>query len=496
MVSLFKQRLTSLLKAPDISRFSRWLLVGGFSIPLMVFLIGGAFSRFIADDYCVADVVSSRNAWETYQYFYQTWSGRFSYYIVTNWFMRPSAAIYSLVPPLLVGLWFVALLWLTYLLVHDVMNWTRPVFWSLLLTCTLMYGILTGTPNLEQSIYWVTGAVTYVAPLVILTFYCVLTLRLILMEPRRLLFTAMLLSSSVLLFVSVGFSETTAVLQVFLLLTVCLLAVRYAPQAGRTRLLIWFGVGLICSLIALALVISAPGNEIRRAAFGPTLPTLDAIQRTIIFTLAFFAEDVAVFAPLPFLTVLFTATSIGYALKLPRRLGPFDRSSAWRGLILFWGFSVVIIAVCTAPSVYVMSVAPPARVYLIPHTFMMISVLGCGLLIGFRIRINDPAERLMRVPMYRLVLVVMLAGVLLTTTWSALLRANTYRLYAQEWDARDAEIRAAVANGATQMQVAALDHDLVFVTHLEDLSSDAANGLNRCAASYYHLESLGILNAP
>lgn len=59
-----------------------------------------------------------------------------------------------------------------------------------------------------------------------------------------------------------------------------------------------------------------------------------------------------------------------------------------------------------------------------------------------------------------------------------------YRLHAEQWDARDAQIRQAVAQGVTDLVVIQIDDMDGVLEYKEN------NWVNRCAAEYYGLETL------
>jgi len=61
--------------------------------------------------------------------------------------------------------------------------------------------------------------------------------------------------------------------------------------------------------------------------------------------------------------------------------------------------------------------------------------------------------------------------------------------WAQRWDERDAQIRAAAAAGQRDPRVAQAE----VVSGLEDIGPDPGHWVNRCAAGYYQLNSITAL---
>src|SRR5690606_24061556 len=114
----------------------------------------------------------------------------------------------------------------------------------------LVFGTLESTPDLGQSLYWQTGMVTYLLPLVILTGYAGWLVRLALRQDDFRLPRLALLPAGLAPFVAGGFSETYAVFQVALLAAAVTGLFALAPSPLRARLLPVTIAGLVGAVVA------------------------------------------------------------------------------------------------------------------------------------------------------------------------------------------------------------------------------------------------------
>ena len=95
-----------------------------------------------------------------------------------------------------------------------------------------------------------------------------------------------------------------------------------------------------------------------------------------------------------------------------------------------------------------------------------------------------PAQRRVN----RVITVLLLLALLypLWPAWQAAPEQRELAARAQQWDARDAVIRAQIAAGATQIQTVALDS----IAGLEEMQPDPNHWVNVCAARYYNVDEI------
>jgi hypothetical protein len=111
---------------------------------------------------------------------------------------------------------------------------------------------------------------------------------------------------------------------------------------------------------------------------------------------------------------------------------------------------------------------------------------------GLSVRDNQSEHQLTRFRILVFVAVLMIFGPGLSI-WTTLVGdAPDYRIFANEWDTREYQIRAAAVAGTQDIQVAAFTVDLGKVAGLDTISSDPNQWVNVCAANYYGVKSLAV----
>lgn len=468
--------------SPDKSmiRTSLWgaALFVGLILPLILHAYAGSQTRYISDDYCVAAQTES-GIWETYAYFQQSWSGRYSYFLLTAAIMTLGAGVYALVPPLLLILWWLALIWLAHEAFYRVRK-RRNLRLSALVATLILYATVDGAPSVGQSLYWVTGAITYVLPLVGLTIYGALCLRLL----HKPLPVGLLLSSAIVsgigLFVLAGFSETNTVLQLACLSLAMITALIRAKGNIRRQWLVWLSIGLLMTVIGLLIVATAPGNEIRRAQFPPPLPIAEAIVRTIQVTLSFFASAVVYFAPIQLLLTLTVSGVLGYIIPIQgRRLSKAATRKLLAGTFIV---GIALVGICIAPSVYTLSVAPPGRLYILPHLVIVCLTASWGYIMGRSLVRPGTAQTTARLkPVPSLIVFVLLAFGPIQSIRETLELLPALNAFVTEWDNADHAFRQQAVN-SPNVRPAPLSENALYATALIGHPRDQSTS---CRDAYY-----------
>jgi hypothetical protein len=217
-------------------RLIRWLLTLAFT-PWLVALL---YSRPYADDFCtIAAAQGNPLAFMVAQY--GNWSGRYTSMFTSALALQVGPWFTPILIASLFAAWWLAL---------------RRLASGTLATPILLV-MLISAPDPFQSYYWLTGALTYLAPLVLAT-WCI-----VLVDKPAL--------SSLTAFASAGFSDVAGLIQ---LVTFAALTVTWNRRMMLPALVTVIGV----SLVALA-----PGNAMRRTYFPP--PQLGASIAASVFGL-------------------------------------------------------------------------------------------------------------------------------------------------------------------------------------------------------------------
>ncbi|HEV7486082.1 MAG TPA: DUF6056 family protein [Thermoanaerobaculia bacterium] len=223
---------------------------------LAVLCVRGFYVRWFSDDFAVPASVADFGFWRGQAQWYRVWSGRFTFTFVDALLtaMGPWTAT------IVVLLITVAML----LALHAGLRQ-----WPLALAMTS--AILLGTSDVPQSILWVTGLLSYAAPLAAFAWW-------IGNAARR---NEWRWFDAVIPLVAGGCSETEVLSQI----VIC--AIAFAAWRRKPML-----AGLIGSLISLSVIAISPGNAVRRSLFAPTPPIVHVISATAVDAASFFADAV------------------------------------------------------------------------------------------------------------------------------------------------------------------------------------------------------------
>lgn len=228
------------------------LLIG--SMALLPFIILAVFCHPSADDFWLTNLVIAKGPWQAQVDIRQNWSGRYTSMFLGSFnpLVYRSFTIYKLLPVLFLIFLTASLYRLITLLTHK--QFSRKSNLALALIFLIIY--LHQMHTVAQSIYWMSGALTYQVANILLVFFLASLYRYYQLEQnRRSLLQKILIS--VLLFATIGCNETTMAIVVFLIGCFFLISL---IKAQKDFFLLWL---VILTAVACCLVIFAPGNAIR-----------------------------------------------------------------------------------------------------------------------------------------------------------------------------------------------------------------------------------------
>ncbi|MGA9193364.1 MAG: hypothetical protein WBZ24_16690, partial [Anaerolineales bacterium] len=234
-------------------------VVGGsiLLIPLAGAAYVGTFARYLADDFCTLGSLRELGFWGSQAYWYVNWSGRVAFTFTVNIIEAIGAWLVPVLPSLhLVGL-IVGTGW-------AFERWLAPraaarVRWAgWLIGGLVVYETIGGAPNIYQSLYWQTGGLTYVLPLVLAVFYAAWILSQ--KGEDKNTGPGSWLVAGLWMAVAVGFSETVGSLIVSALAgSFLLLLILGRGGHRRTRLLRLLCAGFIGGVVGMVIMAAAPG---------------------------------------------------------------------------------------------------------------------------------------------------------------------------------------------------------------------------------------------
>lgn len=477
-----------------VIRLTDRLLAASFVLVLAAYGYLGWFSRYMADDYTIARLVKQHGLLGAQMSWYLGWTGRFSFTFVASLLGLIGPSTTRVLPALILTLWFVLTAWAIRQIrsLSTRTSWTRSALYAAL----IIWATLETAPNLVQSLYWQPGALTYIAPLVLLSLYVGVLSSATSETDRFLAHRFYLCCSGILTFVAGGFSDVYVVLQScgLILILILLAFQRFAPAIRARKGKAFLLVGLCGSLLALAIDATAPGNSIRQAYFPQHLGMFAILQLTAMYSLRFFAKLVVTH---PIVVVIVLTLPFLLVMRDHSRsvITGWDRQLCIRLLIMIPLAVFVLTACCTAPSFYAMSVMLPERSrILLGLIFACGAVLwsrAAGELLAAALPIDLGVKRI--ICMVSTMLLVLTSIHPLVSFVSIFEKRYQARAYAADWDREDSEIRAAKETGVQDVAVEQIG-DFQFRLGKGDsdlhLRADPSFWINRETAKYYGLTSI------
>ena len=440
----------------------------------------GWLARFQADDYCTYGRYVSLGLGGSQAYWYLHWSGRFSATFVNTLLHAISLrspmvlAAFTLIGWTLAGTWAAA-------------RWLgqppagRNPLAALVLGACLPLASLSLAPNLYQVLYWQTGHLTYLLPLVGMT----ALVGWLAGRPHQAEWgpvdLALTFGAALLL---AGFSETFGFVQTigWGLMATYSLAVNRGSGTWKLAL-----AGAVGSGLGLLIVALAPGNDVRQGLMQPPSPIPQVLARSVRDAYVLGASLVKYQA-----LTLALAVAAAFGVSVSLRPEPTKTTSAgrraWLGIFLWPVASFLLVAAVMFPSEYALSSYPDGRV-LVTAAFVVISAVivwaaGLAQIVTAIDRVQ--VHRRYWLPLVLLVVAVLAAWVSVGQIGRGLQLRPDMQDFATGWENRHQAIRQAVANGAERLAVASLPH----LSGLAEVEIDPDTWINRCIAEAYGLRSV------
>ena len=460
------------------------LLSATLTVGLASFAYLGIFSRTLADDYCIADLLNGNfliNLWNNYL----TVSDRFSNYI----FIAASESIWprsdSLLPAILLVGWTVGLVWL----LKEVNTWTGQN-WTLMmrvvLALTLVFFTILQVPNRYQTLYWRASSAAHLVPLVLMPYifaYLSLSIRSSADRPTTAwTFTLLFLS---FFFVS-DFSEPSAAVINVLLGTAIIFVLFWGKEPSRKQAIYSLGWAMAGALTALVIMAASPANSLRLGTPPPPIPLL--VIRSVSYTYDFILEAIRI-RPLPILVSIL----IPFLISLAHSNKPVALPAVNKDQIISLFLTVavpilafILIAASFAPSVYGQGY-PLERARLSGIFIFSIAFMVEGALLGIFLNQWQPGFVDHKISVgIRIVFLCAVAFYSLRAGWLTLADRPEYQDRANTWDEREIYINDLTEQGNTDLLIPQMDG----IYGIKELDVDAGHWVNRCAAFYYNVNSI------
>ena len=452
--------------------------------PLLAHAYVGLFARYMADDYCSASALRTEGLLGMQKFFYVWWSGRFAFTLTVGVVELLGAGVVPYLPSALLALWLASLTWAV-----SQFRVVRPAAAAFALAELIVFATLDDNKGgVYEALYWQTGSLTYLLPLVLLTILAGYLGRLYRRGGERVKGVSLLLCGA-LAFYAGGFSETSVVMQAAAL-AVALAACLWRRRAQGARLLgPPLAAALLGSLLALAVIALAPGNQVRRAALlsqsAPPPPrSLPAaagasIESALAFVL--FEHNYQGTAHLRLAALL-----LPLVVAFCRPRGREAAQTPARAALTIPVAALAVVFACFLPAAYALSREPPFRALIVPQFVLVCALVSWGYALGLVLRRLYPSP-----PLTLRVLAAVLVAVALAAApaWAArktLRQAGKARALAAIWDAQDAEMRAAAARGEERLTTPVLYN----IGGTDLMTNDPTWYVNSCAAAYYGVKEI------
>jgi len=455
---------------------------------LGVYSYGGWFARYRADDYCEsAHVTRYTNIFEAVIGSYNQWLNSYSVLFFVKltdlgglWGLRLWTGFMILA-------WVVALIWL-FAEIEKTLGIDLGVAVKIWVSGLAIFLSLYQTPVLFQILYWRPVSIPYTLPLAFFLGIAAFVLWYARQPYQKSRMIWVSVFGVLLVFFAGGLGETDGAFQVGLLVVAVFTVWLTRSRHQRRDVLMLFAILLTGALAAMLTMTFSPGTTNRLDNIMTNPPIYNPVSlsiKVIIYTAQFLFEFFKV-APLPNLIAFGVPLAIMYFRFSDEKNNKMQISTAQIltaaiGLLLFM---FIVIGFSFAPSAFVRTFpAPRAR---FPGYFLVVLVLIVeGGLIGVWLsRFQFPGFT--RSLAVGALVVLIIYPLQIPSKISAPFTA--YRNFAVAWDARDAQIRQAVAAGTQDLVVVQLNA----VGDVGEYKGYKGPGywINVCAAEYYGLNTL------
>lgn len=455
----------------------------------------GTFTRFHADDYCMAGDAVHLGLVRMLVKWYTTWTGRFMFIVGTGLLGLGGAQFAGWLPPLAAAIWLACIFWAAYPLFKR-SRWPNPRLLSIVTGCLILLVLFSTIPNLFQSFYWQDGMVNYSLPLIGLTICCGIIIHAWLEETNTL---SACIAIFPLAFLSGGFTEASTAMEITLFSILLIMSLTPKSRASRWRLSTILVTALIGALAAMIIVIISPGNSIRLQAVGGEAGH-PGVLRIISFSIR---NMVHIFGKYFLLTPLWALVSIGvpflagwlFSERIPDLAHKWNLYFLWqqnwfRGIVFIGITSIILVTAACAPVVFASNSYPEDRTIIIPQYVIVISVIFASAMLGVGFRqLGLLPNSVERPSLYRalqagiLIIILLISGI---SIWHTSKQVPEYQTYQKLWDDRASLIQQAILSG--QIVVTVPGNYGRFA--VADLSEDPNNWVNRCMAYYYNISQI------
>ncbi len=437
----------------------------------------GSFTRYLADDYCSVYWAQHFGLLRSVWHWYITWSGRFSAYIADWFVMLMGSRSIAIVPPIMLAAWLAATIAAVRLFLRgqgrEAEGWTMPIAMSVI----LLFAEFTLMPSIETSYYWWSGMRQYSLPLIFITLFAAIYQAGIGRLQSKPAIAAGCVFSLIFLFFNAGLSDTYAVAQLGLLGLLAAFSLLRRPRNWTSFAVL--AAGAVGTAVAIVVIVAAPGNAFREAAFPAHPGVLRLVEiagqgyGTLLQGIVTTPEKALALAG-----ALLAAAWAGSQAKLRAA------ANGWQ-IARIIGLGLMVSFAAFLPGSWGLSEPPPDRTLSIPVFVLAVSLLLAAFLAGAKAAMAGEKRTMFAVGAVLAIVALNAAAVMgIQRTYA---QRDAYSQFANKWDAVEMQIVQAKAAGADSVTVPAWPN----WAGLDVLSVHAKNWVNQCTSGYYGIQVFG-----
>lgn len=473
-----------------LNQTTLYLCLAIAAIGLVVFAYLGFYNRYWADDWCYNDDFKHQGIIKSIGTYFDGENphrgyppNRYSFTIVSGLLYLPGVLGTQILAALTILLWVIALIWIGQNLNRFKSFTTIPVI-TLAATLLLFYTLYL-SPHRFQILYWRSGVLPYSWTIISGLYILGLITSQLTREPpsKNIMFATGFIS-----FLGGGFSEIGSAF-LFSGASILLLAAwlgrrqskEWAIKTYSTILTAW--IFLLLALIALAV---SPSNaryvDLNRNPNDPLLVPFLSLRYAFDFILYSLIG-----LPFPHAVLFIAFVGIGILSHTSGNPPLEIKRSAW-AILLTVVVTYLLVTAIEAPTTYLYSAPPDPRGQSLARFVVLAGMAMVAWIIG-----STVSTRLSKS-------LVLLPAILLLVCSAYTLRAtlNVYRELpgfmerARLWDLRDAQIKNAIAQGITHIEIMAIDTKDI---NTRDIIRSEAFGkwvTDACGVQYYDAEAMRV----
>lgn len=468
-----------------INSFPKSLVLPSITVVSILTALGmygyiGTFNRLMGDSLCSYYFAQRLGLLRSIWYWRIIWSGRYSAYGF-DWALSsvlPAQAIPIFIP-MVIFLWVATNSLGFFLVLRKISVLKNNIFISLLLGSSSVFLILGTSPYIQQSFYWIDGFRAYTLPIIVLPFSFIVY-SLMTKDNSKTPAVIVAVISFLMAFANGGLSETFAAVQfAFLILSIISYFLNEHPIKFDKSLLA-LTAGLIGSIVALVVVITAPGNAVRQQFF-PEPPGIIKLISISLDSYISFWHTIFV-TPEKVIGLcggIVLSIWVGTVIQTDSNAQNYGRK-----IFLSIASAFLLSFACFPPGVYGYSEETPQRVLIIATFMQTIYLMLAGVWTGNLIKPYFSQKWLIILPISFSLLFLSSTFIVSKNLYQS---RDIYITYAKNWDATDMTIKKAKAQG----------EEVVIVKNVPNwagmdlLNNNPKHWVNECYSSFYGIQVFG-----